>query len=76
MSLSIGVHHLAAGDLPVFHIIEFELLRMSKMLKYHPILICNRNSHLYSFLSSYLLRNMRSAAYLMIEFGSSFEMNE
>lgn len=55
MSLTISIHHLTADNLSVFHIIELELLCMSKMLKNSASLISYRNSHLH-FLLPYILR--------------------
>lgn len=50
VTLTIGVHHLAADDLSVFHIIEFELLCVTKMLEDHVIMISYCYSHMRYFL--------------------------
>ena len=50
VALPLGVHDLTANNLPIFHIIEFELLRVSEMLKNHAILIRHCYPHLHLFL--------------------------
>ena len=46
MSLSVRIHNLGLLDLPILNIIQFKLLRMSKMLKNLSVFICYTNSHL------------------------------
>ena len=45
VAAAVGIHHLSIGYLPVCSLINLKLLRMSKMLKYMPILIGHCDFH-------------------------------
>ena len=50
VAAAIGVYHLGGHDLPILHLVNLELLRVSEVLKYLTIFISNRKFHLISLL--------------------------
>ena len=45
VAAAVGIHHLFIYDLPILHVIEFKLLRMTKVLKDFSVVVSDRNSH-------------------------------
>ena len=45
VAAAVGIYHLGRYDLPVFRVVDLELLRVAKVLKNFSVFVSDRNSH-------------------------------